>query len=86
MEDYNFIFNWLKNATKEQRHIDEVEAFAKKHPIIFMKFHKKSKGIVANEENSEAYMVAKSELTTLFNENKEVFEPVFQAIKTKFSL
>ena len=37
MEKYDYIFRWLKNASKAERHIDEMEDFAKKHPIIFMK-------------------------------------------------
>ena len=49
MDKYDYIFRWLKNASKPERHIDEMEHFAKKHPIIFMKFHKESGAIVKYE-------------------------------------
>ena len=38
MNNYENIFRWMKKATKAERHIEELELFAKKHPIIFMKF------------------------------------------------
>lgn len=85
MDKYDYIFRWLKNATKTERHIDEMESFAKKHPVIFMRFHKDSKGIVENEENDPKYIEAKEKLTKLFEENKEDFKPVFDAVKNKFS-
>ena len=56
--NYDYIFKWLKNATKEERHINEMESFAKKHPIIFMKFHTLSKRIVDFEENNKEYLVS----------------------------
>ena len=43
MDKYDCVFRWLKNASKAERHIDEMEYFAKKHPMIFMKFHKYKK-------------------------------------------
>ena len=58
MEKYDYIFRWLKNASKAERHIDEMEDFAKKHPIIFMKFHKYSRDIVERNEDDEKYIKA----------------------------
>ena len=46
MNNYDYMFRWIKNATKPERHIDEMETFAKKHPMIFMKFHKESENDV----------------------------------------
>lgn len=85
MDKYDYVFKWLKNATKPERHIDEMEAFAKKHPIIFMKFHKESSKIVNNDVNDKRYIKAKEELIKLFNENEEDFRPVFDAVKSKFN-
>lgn len=85
MEKYNYIFRWLKNASKPERHIEEMESFAKKHPIIFMKFHKYSQDIVANNEDDEKYIKAKVILEELFDENYEDFLPVFDAVKKKFN-
>lgn len=85
MDKYDYVFRWLKNATKQERHIEEMESFAKKHPMIFMKFHKESSGIVKYEENDPKYIKAKDELTLLFDENKEDFKPVFDAVKAKFN-
>ena len=48
MEKYDYVFRWLKKASKPERHIEEMETFAKKHPITFMKFHKSSAAIVKN--------------------------------------
>ena len=85
MDKYDYIFRWLKNATKPERHIDEMESFAKKHPIIFMKFHKESSKIVNNDLNDEKYIKAKAELIRLFEENEDAFKPVFEAVKSKFN-
>ena len=85
MDKYDYVFRWLKNASKPERHIDEMESFAKKHPMIFMKFHKESGAIVKCEENDPKYIKAKEELTKLFNENEEDFKPVFDAVKSKFN-
>ena len=85
MDKYDYVFRWVKNATKAERHIDEMESFAKKHPIIFWKFHKASSGIVDYEENDPKYIEAKEELTKLFNENEEDFKPIFETIKSKFN-
>lgn len=85
MDKYDYIFRWLKNATKPERHIDEMEAFAKKHPIIFMKFHRASSKIVNNDLNDEKYIKAKEELIKLFEENEDDFKPVFEAVKSKFN-
>lgn len=85
MNNYDYMFRWIKNATKPERHIDEMETFAKKHPIIFMKFHKESSGIVKNEENDPKYIKAKEEITKLFDKHQEDFKPVFDAVKSKFN-
>lgn len=85
MDKYDYVFRWLKNASKAERHIDEMESFAKKHPMIFMKFHKSSGAIVNYEESDSKYIKAKEELTKLFDENEESFKQVFDAIKSKFN-
>lgn len=85
MDKYDYIFNWLKNATKQERHIEEMESFAKKHPILFMKFHTESKGIVENEVNNPKYIIAKEKLTELFEKNEDDFKPIFDAVKSKFN-
>ncbi|WP_297713709.1 hypothetical protein [Clostridium sp.] len=85
MDKYNYVFRWLKNSSKSERHIDEMEYFAKKHPIIFMKFHKLSGEIVKCEENDPKYIKSKEELTKLFDENQEEFKVVFDSIKSKFN-
>lgn len=85
MNEYDYVFRWLKNASKSERHIDEMESFAKKHPIIFMKFHKESSGIVKYEESDPKYIKSKEELTKLFKENEEDFKQVFEAVKSKFN-
>lgn len=85
MDKYDYIFRWLKNASKQERHIEEMEAFAKKHPIIFMKFHKESSKIVNNDVNNEKYIKAKEELIKLFDDNEENFKSVFDAVKSKFN-
>ena len=85
MDKYDYIFRWLKKGTKEDRHIAEMESFAKKHPIIFMRFHKNSRIIVENNEDDEKYIKAKSELEKLFDDNIDSFSPVFEAVKNKFN-
>lgn len=85
MEKYEYVFRWLKKATKSERHIEEMERFAKKHPIIFMKFHKESSAIVKYDETDPKYINAKEELIKLFNENEEDFKLVFEAVKSKFN-
>ena len=85
MDKYDYVFRWLKNASKAERHIDEMESFAKKHPMIFMKFHKSSGAIVNYEESDSKYIKAKEVLTKLFDENEESFKQVFDAIKSKFN-
>lgn len=85
MDKYDYVFRWLKNATKPERHIEEMEAFAKKHPIMFMKFHKESSKIVNNDVNDEKYIKAKDDLIKLFDDNEEDFKPVFDAVKSKFN-
>ena len=59
VNNYENIFRWMKKATKTERHIEELELFAKKHPIIFMKFHKYSRDIVERNEDDEKYIKAK---------------------------
>ncbi|MDV4152081.1 hypothetical protein R0131_14725 [Clostridium sp. AL.422] len=83
--NYDYFFKWLKNATKEERHISEMESFAKKHPIIFMKFHTLSKGIVGYEENDKEYIEAKEKIIDLIKENEEKFKIVTDVVKNKFS-
>lgn len=78
---YEFMFEWLRNASKEERHCQEIEDFAKRHPIEFMKFHQKSKSIVNDDINSEKYLKAKEELNKLFSEHEEDFLQVFEAVK-----
>lgn len=85
MDKYDYVFRWLKNASRPERHIEEMEIFAKKHPIVFMKFHKESTGIVKYEEYDPKYIKAKDELTLLFDEHEEDFKPVFEAVKSKFN-
>lgn len=85
MDKYDYVFRWMKNATKAERHIDEMEAFAKKHPIIFWKFHRASKGIIENDVNDEKYIKTKEDLTKLFDENEEDFKEIFDVIKTRFN-
>ena len=78
---YDYMFEWLKTATKEQRHCDEMEDFSRKHPVIFMKFHMISKHIVHDDINSEEYKKAKEEITELIIKNEDKFKPVLEAIK-----
>lgn len=85
MDKYDYVFRWMKNATKAERHIDEMETFAKKHPIIFLKFHRASKGIIENDVNDEKYIKTKEDLTKLFDENEEDFKEIFDVIKTRFN-
>ncbi|MBX9184760.1 hypothetical protein HCG70_08300 [Clostridium sp. K04] len=85
LEKYDYVFRWLKKATKPERHIEEMETFAKKHPIIFMKFHKESSSIVKYDENDSKYIKSKEELIKLFNQNEEEFKPVLEAVKSKFN-
>lgn len=78
---FDYMFDWLRNATKEERHCEEIESFAKKHPVLFMKFHLHSKKIVHEDINSEEYLKAKEELTHLFMKNEDEFKSVFEAVK-----
>ena len=78
---YDYVFEWLRTATKEERHCTEMESFAKKHPILFMKFHKQMKTIVHSDINSQDYIEAKEYVTKLFSENEDAFKDVFSAIK-----
>ena len=64
MEKYDYVFRWLKKATKPERHIEEMETFAKKHPIIFMKFHKESSSIVKYDENDRTASYTYTDLLT----------------------
>ena len=84
-DKYDYVFKWIKNATKPERHIDEVEAFAKKHPVLFMKYHKLFNPIVNHSETDPEYIEAKEKLIKLFSENEEDFKPVLDAVKEKFS-
>lgn len=78
---YDFMFDWLRTATKEQRHCQEMESFAKKHPFIFIKFHRYCHSIVHSQVDSKDYLKSKEKLTNLFNDNKEQFQSVFDAVK-----
>ena len=84
MDKYDYIFKYLRNSTKDEHHIDEMEAFARRHPILFMKFHKYSKPIVSANELSSEYNDAKSELEKMFDEHEKDFADLFSAIDTKF--
>lgn len=75
------MIEWLRTATKEERHCKEMEDFAKRHPIIFMKYHKHAAQLVKAEMNSDDYLKAKEMLIELFNGHKEQFEPVFEAVR-----
>ncbi|WP_455538681.1 hypothetical protein [Terrisporobacter sp.] len=78
---YDYVFEWLRTATKEERHCKEMEEFAKKHPVLFMKFHMQMKTIVHDDINSQKYINAKEEVTKLFSKNENAFKDVFSAIK-----
>lgn len=78
---YDYVFEWLRTATKEERHCKEMESFAKKHPILFMKFHKPMRDIVNSELDSEQYLKAKETVTNLLSKNEGAFQEVFDAIK-----
>ena len=67
MDKYDYVFRWLKNASKPERHIDEMESFAKKHPMIFMKFHKESGGIVLFDEHEEEFKPVFDAVKSKFN-------------------
>ncbi|MBS3196882.1 hypothetical protein J0J70_12675 [Turicibacter bilis] len=84
-EKYDYMFKWIKQATKPERHIDEVEEFAKKHPVLFMKYHNLFKPIVSLDETDEKYIEAKEKLIKLFSENEDKFRPVLGAVKEKFA-
>ncbi len=78
---YDYVFEWLRTATKEERHCKEIESFAKKHPILFMKFHKPMRVIVGSELDSQEYIKAKEDVTNLFSKNEDAFKEIFEAIK-----
>lgn len=84
-DNYDYVFIWLKKATKPERHIDEIEAFAKRHPVLFMKYHNLFKPIVELDETDPKYIETKQKLIKLFSEHKEDFKPVLEAIKERFS-
>lgn len=86
MQQYDDIFQWIKHATKAQRHIPEMEDFAKKHPIIFMKFHTKTKGIIGHDSGTEEYEKSKRELIELFEQNKQTFDPLLEVIRSNLYL
>lgn len=85
MENLDSVFKWIKTATKQQRHSDAIEAFAKDNYTIFMQFHQKTEGIVNNPEGSEEYNKAKEELSTFINNNKDTFQPLLEAIKAQIN-
>ena len=78
---YDYVFEWLRTATKEERHCKEMESFAKKHPILFMKFHKPMRIIVNNDINSQEYIKAKEDVTNLFSKNESAFKDFFEAVR-----
>lgn len=82
---YDYVFTWMKKATKPDRHFDEMEDFAKKHPALFMKYHGLFEPIVQHSETDPEYIEAREKLIKLFSENEEDFQSVLDAIKTRFS-
>ncbi|SFU35635.1 hypothetical protein SAMN04487886_101135 [Clostridium sp. DSM 8431] len=82
---YDFMFKYLHNATKEERHIDEMNNFAKQHPILFTKCHFLFRPIVNFDENSNEYKEAREKLEEIFNKNEEDFKELFDVIREKFS-
>lgn len=82
---YEYVFSWLKKASKPERHIEEIETFAKRHPVLFMKYHNLFKPIVELDETDTKYIEAKEKLIKLFTEHEKDFKPVLEAVKEKFS-
>ncbi|HCW53816.1 MAG TPA: hypothetical protein DG753_08790, partial [Clostridium sp.] len=81
---YDFMFKYLHNATKEERHIDEMEAFAKKHPLLFAKCHFFFRPIVIAVDNSKDFLEAKDNLDKICEKNVEAFSNVYNEVKEKF--
>lgn len=71
-DKYDYVFKWIKNATKPERHIDEVEAFAKKHPVLFMKYHKLFNPIVNHSETDPEYIEAKENSLNYSRKTKKI--------------
>ena len=46
-ERINKLLEWMKTATKSERHIPEIEEFAKNNPKIFGEFHRLAGGIIS---------------------------------------
>lgn len=83
-EKYDYMLKWVKNSTRDEHHIPEIEDFAKSNHEIFMKFHSLSKPIIQFDENSPEYLECKKKMIELFNENEETFKPFLDVVKTKF--
>lgn len=84
-DKYDFMFKYLHNATKEERHIEEMESFAKKHPLLFTKCHFLFRLIVNANENSKEFIDAREKLEKIFDKNEDAFSDLFNVVKEKFS-
>ena len=67
-ERINKLLEWMKTATKSERHIPEIEEFAKNNPKVFGEFHRLAGGIISGEDLS-----TKEKLVELINNNEEEF-------------
>ena len=68
-ERINKLLEWMKTATKSERHIPEIEEFAKNNPKVFGEFHRLAGGIISGEDLS-----TKEKLVELINNNEEDIE------------
>lgn len=78
---YDYMFEWIRKATKEERHCKAMEDYAKKDPVVFMKFHNMTRDIIEKDVDSPEYLKAKEQITELFKEHKEDFKDIFEAVK-----
>ena len=69
LNNYENIFRWMKKATKTERHIEELELFAKKHPIIFMKFHKEGNAIIKYDDPTQKLNSIEERLVSFISNN-----------------
>ena len=74
-ERINKLFEWMKVATKPERHIPEIEDFAKNNPKVFGDFHRLS-GMIINGDDAEA----KEKIRELVNNNEEEFNVILNAL------
>ena len=77
-ERINKLLEWMKTATKSERHIPEIEEFAKNNPKVFGEFHRLAGGIISGEDLS-----TKEKLVELINNNEEEFNAIFSALNIK---